>query len=97
LKHGEDVIWESRTANPNTVGGLIHLSMEMLKHRAKVEMLHVPFRGTAPALTALAAGDVQVSMAGYATAGGLIEAGRLKPIAVASPERVSALPNIPNP
>jgi tripartite-type tricarboxylate transporter receptor subunit TctC len=76
-------------------GSALHLSMEMLKHVANVQMLHVPYRGTAPALTAVAAGDVQVSQAGYATAGGLIDAGKLKPIAIASPERVAALPNVP--
>ena len=70
--------------------------MEMLKHSAKVDILHVPFRGLAPALTATASGHVQMTMIGYGTARGMFEEGKLiKPIVIASPERVAALPNVP--
>ena len=71
------------------------LAMEMLKHLAKVDILHVPYRGTAPAAAAVAAGDVQLGIAGYATAKGLIDAGRLKPLAVAGPDRLAQLPDLP--
>ena len=71
------------------------LAMEMLKHLAKVDILHVPYRGTAPAAAAVAAGDVQLGIAGYATAKGLIDAGRLKPLAIAGPDRLAQLPDLP--
>lgn len=76
-------------------GGSAHLAMEMLKSLAKVDILHVPYKGVAPAITAVVAGDVQIALAGYGTARGFLEAGRLKPLAVAAPERVAQLPNIP--
>jgi tripartite-type tricarboxylate transporter receptor subunit TctC len=76
-------------------GRATHLSMEMLKHAAKVDILHVPFRGIAPALAAVASGHVHMTTVGYGTARGMLEEDKLiKPIAVASPERIGALPNI---
>ncbi len=76
-------------------GSATHLSMEVLKHSANINILHVPFRGLAPALTATASGHVQMTMIGYGTARGMFEEDRLiKPIVVASPERVAALPNV---
>jgi tripartite-type tricarboxylate transporter receptor subunit TctC len=77
-------------------GSATHLAMEMLKSLAKIDIQHVPYRGLAPALTATASGQVQMTMIGYGTARGMLEEGSLiKPIAIASPERVAALPNIP--
>lgn len=76
-------------------GGGSHLAMEMLKSLAKVDILHVPYKGVAPAITAVVAGDVQIALAGYGTTRGFLEAGRLKPLAIASPERIAQLPNIP--
>lgn len=76
-------------------GGSAHLAMEMLKSLAKVDILHVPYKGVAPAITAVVAGDVQIALTGYGTARGFFEAGRLKPLAVAAPERVAQLPNLP--
>jgi tripartite-type tricarboxylate transporter receptor subunit TctC len=97
-----DVISLAR-ANPTLLnygssgpGSATHLSMEMLKHSAGVDILHVPFRGLAPALSATASGHVQMTMIGYGTARGMFEEGKLiKPIVIASPERVVALPNVP--
>lgn len=76
-------------------GSSVHLSMETLKSLAHIDLVHVPYRGVAPAVAAVAAGEVAVSMAGYGTARGLIDSGRLKPIAVASAERVRELPDVP--
>jgi tripartite-type tricarboxylate transporter receptor subunit TctC len=77
-------------------GSATHLSMEMLKHLAQINILHVPFRGLAPALTATASGHVQMTMIGYGTARGMFEEGKLiKPIVITSPERVAALPSVP--
>jgi tripartite-type tricarboxylate transporter receptor subunit TctC len=77
-------------------GSATHLSMEMLKHSAGIDILHVPFRGLVPALTATASGHVQMTMIGYGTARGMFEEDKLiKPIVITSPERVAALPTIP--
>ena len=76
-------------------GGSAHLAMETLKSLAKVDILHVPYKGVAPAITAVVAGEVQIAVAGYGTTRGFFEAGRLKPLAIASPERIAQLPNIP--
>ncbi|HEY2527689.1 MAG TPA: tripartite tricarboxylate transporter substrate binding protein [Xanthobacteraceae bacterium] len=77
-------------------GSATNLGMEMLKHLAHVDILHVPFRGLAPALTATASGTVQMTMIGYGTAHGMLEDGRqLKPIVVTSPQRVAELPDLP--
>lgn len=89
-------------ANPKAVsysstgpGSAISLAVETLKAAANVDMLHVPYRGIAPALTAVTAGDVQMTISGYGTARGLIEGAKVKPVAIASPQRVSALPDLP--
>jgi len=78
------------------LGSATNLGMEMLKHLANVDILHVPFRGLGPALAATASGTVQMTMIGYGTARGMLEDGtQIKPIVVASPQRVAALPNLP--
>ena len=92
----------SAHANPGALsygsygaGSNAHLAMETLKSLAKVDILHVPYKGVAPALAAVIAGEVQIGFSGYGTARGQIEAGRLRPLAIASPERVPQLPNVP--
>ena len=78
------------------LGSATNLSMEMLKHLTGIDILHVPFRGLGPALTATASGTVQMTMIGYGTARGMLEDGtQIKPIVVASPQRVAALPDLP--
>lgn len=77
-------------------GSATNLAMEMLKHQAKVDILHVPFRGLGPALAATASGTIQMTLIGYGTARGMLEDGKqIKPIAVMSPQRVAALPDLP--
>jgi tripartite-type tricarboxylate transporter receptor subunit TctC len=76
-------------------GGSVHLAMETLKSLAKVDILHVPYKGVAPAITAVVAGEVSVALSGYGTARGHIETGRIKPLAIASPERIPELPKVP--
>lgn len=77
-------------------GSATNLAMEMLKHQANIDILHVPYRGLNPALTATASNTVQMTMIGYGTARGMLEDGKqIKPIVVASPQRVVALPNLP--
>lgn len=76
-------------------GSATNLAMEMLKHQANMDILHVPYRGLGPALTATASNTVQMTMIGYGTARGMLEDGKqIKPIVVASPQRIAALPNL---
>jgi tripartite-type tricarboxylate transporter receptor subunit TctC len=76
-------------------GSLPNLAMEMLKAQAKINMLHVPYRGLAPVQTAVIAGEVQTAILGFGSSRGMIEAGKLRLIAIASPERIAAVPNVP--
>jgi tripartite-type tricarboxylate transporter receptor subunit TctC len=76
-------------------GSAPNLAMEMLKAQSKIQILHVPYRGLAPALTAVIAGEVQMAIVGYGSSRSMIEGGKVRPISIASPDRVPALPNIP--
>ena len=72
-----------------------HLLLERLKLDAGVNIVHVPFRGTAPLLTALVAGEVQVALDPITTSLPHIQSGKLRPLAVAGPERTPKLPEVP--
>jgi tripartite-type tricarboxylate transporter receptor subunit TctC len=89
-------------ASPNTiaygsagVASLAHLSMQLLESRTGVQLLHVPFKGSAPNSVALAAGQVQVSFASLAAALPLIQAKKVNAIAVTTATRAAALPDVP--
>jgi tripartite-type tricarboxylate transporter receptor subunit TctC len=77
------------------VGSATQLAMEMLKAQAKIEITHVPYRGLTPATTAVLTNEVQVSILGYGTSRPMIEAGKMRAIAVTSPQRVPSLPDLP--
>ena len=82
-------------ASPGS-GTTPHLSAEYLfKVLAKADIVHVPYKGGAPAAAAAAAGEVQLASAALASVMPFIRSGRIKPLAVASRERLSALPNVP--
>ena len=72
-----------------------HLAGELFKAMAGVDMVHVPYRGAAPALTDLIGGQVQVMFDVLAGTRAHIEAGRLRPLAVTTATRVSSLPDVP--
>jgi tripartite-type tricarboxylate transporter receptor subunit TctC len=72
-----------------------HLSMELLKSMAKIDLLHVPFKGTGPAMPALLGGDVDAMFVSYGVGSGQIKAGKLRAIAVSSSKRAPTLPDIP--
>jgi len=76
-------------------GNPIHLAAEMLKTRAQMTAQHVPYNGSAPALTGLMGNDVQFMMDVVSTSLPLIQGGKLKALAVASAERLPALPDVP--
>lgn len=76
-------------------GSSVHFGGEMLKSASGVEMVHVPFNGSAPSLTALMGGQVQVAVDTVVASSPLIKAGKIKPIATLSTKRSSALPAVP--
>jgi len=77
------------------VGSPLHLAMEMLKVAARIDVVHVPYRGDAPLNTALLAGEVQVAIVPLATALQHFQSGALTPLAVTTAERSPVLPNVP--
>jgi tripartite-type tricarboxylate transporter receptor subunit TctC len=76
-------------------GSLHHLAGEVLKRLTGTEMIHVPFKGGGPALTALASGEVTFGFTSMPSAMPLINAKRVRPIAVTSDKRMQALPATP--
>jgi tripartite-type tricarboxylate transporter receptor subunit TctC len=78
------------------IGTTQHLSGELFKLMAGVEMTHVPYRGGAPALTDLLGGRVQVAFEGIPTSIEHIRAGTLRAIAVTTAVRSDALPDVPS-
>jgi tripartite-type tricarboxylate transporter receptor subunit TctC len=90
----------ARKANPPLAyasggnGSQHHLTMEMLKLRAGINLLHVPYKGGAPAATATVAGDTQAMWSGSSNAP-QIKAGRLRPLAVSGAQRSAQYPELP--
>ena len=76
-------------------GTSIHLSGELFKTMAGVQMTHVPYKGSAPALTDLMGGQVQLMFDNLPSSLQLIQAGKLRAIAVTSTARAAALPDVP--
>ncbi|MDB5858196.1 MAG: hypothetical protein JWQ76_1885 [Ramlibacter sp.] len=76
-------------------GTFSHLLMEQLKQSQKVDLVHVPYKGVAPALTDLMAGEIQYAISTLPAAMPFIKSGHLKPLAVTSLARPNALPNVP--
>jgi tripartite-type tricarboxylate transporter receptor subunit TctC len=75
-------------------GSQHHLTMEMLKQRAGINLLHVPFKGGAPAASATVAGDTVAMWSGSSNAP-QIKAGRLRPLAVSGAQRSPQYPELP--
>ncbi|MDM0123260.1 tripartite tricarboxylate transporter substrate binding protein [Variovorax sp. J2L1-78] len=72
-----------------------HLGMELLKVQSKVFMVHVPYRGAAPALADVAGGQVPAMMVDMAAGAGFIKGGKVKALAVANATRLPQLPDVP--
>jgi tripartite-type tricarboxylate transporter receptor subunit TctC len=75
-------------------GSQHHLTMEMLKSRAGIDLVHIPFKGGGPATLAVIAGEVPVMFGGNSVTG-QIKAGKLRGLAVAGKERSAAFPELP--
>jgi tripartite-type tricarboxylate transporter receptor subunit TctC len=76
-------------------GTSAHLAGELLKYMAGVKIVAVPYKGGAPALTAVMAGDIPISLNPLAEVVGQIDGGQLRAIAVTSAQRSKALPDVP--
>jgi tripartite-type tricarboxylate transporter receptor subunit TctC len=76
-------------------GGVGHLSGEMFKHAAGIEMTHVPYKGAGPALADLISGHIQLTFETLGTALPPIKAGLLRPLGVTSRARIPDLPDLP--
>ena len=72
-----------------------YIAGELFKQTAKIDIVHVPFRGTPEQFTSIMRGDAQMSLAFIGTAVELIQAGKLRALAIASAKRNPALPDVP--
>ena len=79
----------------NGAGTLSHLTGELFSQRAGVKMLHVPYKGAAPATIDTVAGNVSVLFAAYPSVSAQVRAGRLKALAVTSAQRIAIAPELP--
>ncbi len=76
-------------------GGSAHLMGELLKDLAKIDVMHVPYKGLAQGLNDLASGQVQVSFSTYTGAMAFLKPGRVKALAITGSKRMEALPDLP--
>jgi tripartite-type tricarboxylate transporter receptor subunit TctC len=102
LKSMPDVIAKAK-ANPGKLnwtspgaGTTPHLAGEVLKLRTGIQMQHIPFAGAGPATTAVLGGQVDLYTANIGSLMGLIDGGKVRPIAVTSKERWKDLPDVPS-
>ena len=77
------------------VGGTVHLAGELMQQLTGIEMVHVPYKGIALAMTAILAGDIQITYATPISAYQHLKNGRLIALAAAGPSRYPTLPDVP--
>ena len=77
------------------LGSSNHLAYELFRQKSEIDIAHIPYRGGAPLITALIAGEIQSSMDVYSTAYPNVKSGRFKLLGVASAKRFSLLPETP--
>ena len=97
----QDIVREAR-ANPGKLNfgsagasSITRLGLELLKAEAKIDMLHVPYKGIGPAITDLIGGRVQLILADAVGVQQYIASGQMKPIAVTSARRLPVFPDVP--
>jgi len=76
-------------------GSTTHLSVEILKNLAQLDMVHVPYKGQGLALVGLLSGQVDLAIMAVPSALGMVQAGKVRPLAVLSAQRVPSVPNVP--
>jgi tripartite-type tricarboxylate transporter receptor subunit TctC len=86
---------ERLTAATQGIGTTSHLAAELFQVMAKVKLRFIPYRGSAPALQGLLAGDVDLMFDNLGVSLPLVEAGNLRLLAVASTQRLPSLPEVP--
>ena len=96
----QDVIAAGKAGKPLTSasagsGTSQHLSLELLKARAGIDITHIPYKGSAPAIQDVMGGQVDMMFDTTVVAGPHIQSGKLRALAVTSAQRVPSLPNVP--
>jgi tripartite-type tricarboxylate transporter receptor subunit TctC len=76
-------------------GSAGHLCLELFQRNAGVRILHVPYKGAAPSMIDLIAGQAQLSFLAWSTAGQFVKSGKLRALGVTSAKRAAALPDLP--
>lgn len=76
-------------------GSIVHLGLEYFKERAGIDIVHVPYQGNGPALADLAAGVIHILLSNVGGAMSLAEGGKVKLLAVTTPERTPLMPDLP--
>ena len=76
-------------------GTIGHIGGEIFQRRAAIKWTHVPYKGAGPAVTDLLGGSIQVFFGNTQAVGGLVQGGKLRPLAVTSPRRLAHLPDVP--
>ena len=100
VKSLSEYIEHARKANPPLTyasggnGSMHHLTMELLKQRAGIDLVHVPYKGGSPATLATVSGEVSAMFAGTSSAP-QIKAGKLRALAVTGSRRSDAFPDVP--
>jgi len=77
------------------IGSGAHLAMELFRHQAAIDIVHVPYRGNGPATADLLSGQVSAMFLQAGVAKPLVEAGRIKVLATPSPQRLTLMPDVP--
>ena len=77
------------------MGTTQHLAAELFKLRTSTFIVHIPYKGTAPSMTALIAGEVDLSFANIPSIQGHVKSGRLRPLAATATRRDPQLPEVP--
>lgn len=96
-----DVIAAARAApdkisyGTSGTGGSAHIAMELLQSVAGFKMRHIPYKGSSPALVDLVGGHVDFAATSISSAASLVHGGRIRALAVSSPRRNAALPEVP--
>jgi tripartite-type tricarboxylate transporter receptor subunit TctC len=76
-------------------GTIIHLASEMMNKATKSDIVHIPYKGSAPLVTAIITGDIEYAFSSMPPAISQVKAGKLRALAVTTPSRVDILPDVP--